>query len=48
MTEETSFYEELQQVFDCLPMDHINIMLREFNVILGREHLYKTTFGNDS
>ena len=48
MTEEASFYEELQQVFNHLPMDHIKIMLQEFNVILGREHIYKTTFGNDS
>jgi len=48
MTEEASFYEELQQVFDCLPMDHIKIMLREFNAMLGRERLYKPTFRNDS
>jgi hypothetical protein len=27
-TEETSFYEELQQVFDHLPMDHIKIIER--------------------
>ena len=47
-TEEASFYEELQQVFDHLPMDHIKIMLREFNVILGREHLYKPTLGNEN
>jgi len=48
MTEEASFYEELQQVFDHLPADHIKIMFREFNAILGREHLYKPTLGNDS
>jgi hypothetical protein len=47
-TEESSFCEELQQVFDHLPMDHIKIMLREFNDILGSEHLYKTTIGNDT
>ena len=47
-TEEASFYEELQQVFDHLPMDHTKIMLREFNAILGREHLYNPTFGNES
>jgi len=29
-------------------MDHTKIMLREFNAILGREHLYNTTFGNES
>jgi hypothetical protein len=29
-------------------MDHIKIMLREFNAILGREDLYKQTIGNDS
>jgi len=38
-TEEASFYEELQQVFGHLPMDHIKTMLREFNAILGRQHL---------
>ena len=47
-TEEASFYEELQQVFDQLPMDHIKIMLREFNAILESEHLYNPTFGNES
>jgi len=47
-TVEVSFYEELQWVFDHLPMDHIKIMLREFNAILGREYLYKPTLGNDS
>jgi hypothetical protein len=43
-----SFYEELQQVFDRLAMDHIKIMLREFNALMGREDLYRPTFGNDS
>jgi len=47
-TERASFYEELQQVFCHLPMDHIKIMLGEFNAVMGREHLYKPTFGNDS
>ena len=36
-TEKGSFYEELQQVFDHLPMDHIKIMPGEFNAVLGRE-----------
>jgi hypothetical protein len=48
LTEEDSFYEELQQVFDHLPMDHIKTVLGEFNAILGREDLYKSTFRNDS
>jgi hypothetical protein len=47
-TREASFYEELQQVFDHLPMDHIKIMLGEFNAIMWREHLYKPTIGKDS
>jgi hypothetical protein len=47
-TGEASFYEEFQHVFDHLPMDHTTIMLGEFNAILGREHLYKPTIGNDS
>jgi len=47
MTEEVSFYEKLQQVFDHLSMDHIKIMLREVNATLEREHVYKPTFRND-
>jgi hypothetical protein len=47
-TEEATFYEEFQQLFVHLPKDHIKIMLREFNAILGREDLYKPTFRNDS
>jgi hypothetical protein len=43
-----SFYEELQQGFDRLAMDHIKIIFREFNAILGTEDLYRPTFGNDS
>jgi hypothetical protein len=39
MTEEVSFYEELQQLFDHLPMDHTKIMLGELNAIQGREDL---------
>jgi hypothetical protein len=38
-TEEASFYEKLQQVFDHLPMDHTKIMLGEFNATLETEHL---------
>ena len=47
-TDESSFYEELERVFDHLPMDHIKSMLGEFNAILGREDLYEHTLGNDS
>jgi hypothetical protein len=38
-TEEASFYEELQKVFDHLPVDHIKIMLGKLNAIQGREDL---------
>jgi len=48
MTEESNFYVELQQMFHQLHMDRIKIMLWEFYAMLGREHLYKPTFGNAS
>ena len=48
MTDESSFYEELERVFDHLPLDHNKIKLGEFNAILGREDLYKPTFRNES
>jgi hypothetical protein len=50
MTRRASFYGELKEVFYHLLMiltDHIQIMLREFN-ILGTEDLYKPTLGNES
>jgi len=37
--DEAIFREELQQVFDHLPIDHTKLMLREFNAVLGREDL---------
>ena len=47
-TIKASFYQELQQVFGHLPMDHIKTMFGEFNAIMGREDLYKPTIGNDN
>jgi hypothetical protein len=36
---EAIFDDELQQVFDHLPIDHTKLMLGEYNVVLGREDL---------
>jgi len=43
-----SFYEELEQVFVPFPKYHMEILLGEFNVKVGRENIFKLTIGNDS
>jgi hypothetical protein len=43
-----SFYEELQHVFDKFPKYHIKILLGDFNAEVGREDIFKPTFGNES
>jgi exonuclease III len=42
------FYEELEHVFDKLPKYHMNILLGDFNAIVGREDVFKPTIGNES
>jgi hypothetical protein len=41
-----SLYEESEQVFDHFHKDHMNILFRDFNEKLGREVIFKSTFGN--
>ena len=43
-----SFYDELQQVSNHFPKYHMKILLRDFNVKLEREDIFKLTIGNDS
>ena len=43
-----SFYEKLEQVFDHFPKYHKKILLRDFNVKLGREDIFKPRTGNES
>jgi exonuclease III len=43
-----SFYEELEQVFNQLPMYHIKILLGDNNVKLGRKDYHKPTIRNES
>jgi exonuclease III len=43
-----SFYEELEQVFDCFPKYHTKIRLGDLNVKLEREDIFKLTVGNES
>jgi exonuclease III len=40
------FYEELEQVFDKLPKNHMKILLGDFNAKVGREDIFKPTVGN--
>ena len=43
-----SFYEELEQVFDHFPKNHIKILLGDFNAKVGRQNFSKPTTGNES
>ena len=43
-----SFYEELEQVFHNLPKYHTKILLGDFNALLGKEVIFKSTIGNKS
>jgi exonuclease III len=42
------FHEELEHVFDKLPKCHMNILLGDFSVIVGKEDIFKSTTGNES
>jgi hypothetical protein len=41
-----SFYEELEGAFDKFPKYHLKILLRDFNVKVGKEDIFKPTIGN--
>jgi hypothetical protein len=43
-----SFYEELERVFDQIPKYHTKLSLGNLNVKVKREHIFKTTIGNES
>jgi hypothetical protein len=43
-----SFYEELEQVFDQFPRNHMKILLGDFNANVGREDMFKLIIGNES
>ena len=43
-----SFYEELEQVSDHFPKQHMKIVLGDFNSKVGRENIFKPTTGNES
>jgi hypothetical protein len=42
------FYEELEQVFDKLPKNHMKILFGGFNAKVGSEDIFKPTIGNES
>jgi endonuclease/exonuclease/phosphatase family metal-dependent hydrolase len=43
-----SFYEEMERVFDKVPKYRIEILLGDFNAKVGKEDIFKPTFGNES
>ena len=43
-----AFYEELEQVFDHFPKYHMKMLLGDFNAKVGRENIFKPTFGQES
>jgi hypothetical protein len=45
---EDSFNEELDCVSHQFPRYDIKILLGDFNAKVGREHIFKPTFGNES
>jgi hypothetical protein len=43
-----SFYEKLERLFDKFPKQHMKILLRDFNVKVGREDIFRQKIGNVS
>jgi len=43
-----SFYEEVELIFDNFPKYHMNILLGDFNVKVGRENIFNSTIGTES
>jgi len=43
-----SFYEELEQGFYNFRKYHMKILLRDFNVTVARENIFKPIIGNES
>jgi hypothetical protein len=42
-----SFDEELEHIFDMFPKYHMNILLGDFSVKVGRGDIFKLTIGNE-
>jgi uncharacterized protein YcsI (UPF0317 family) len=42
------FYEELEQVSDKFPRYHMKTLLGDFNAKVGREDIFKPSFGIES
>ena len=43
-----SFCEEMERLFDQLPLYHMKILLGDFNAKVGRENTFQPTIGNES
>jgi len=41
-------YEEIERLFDQLPMYHMKILLGDFNAKVGRENIFQPTIGIES
>jgi formate dehydrogenase assembly factor FdhD len=44
----TSFYEELERVFDKFPKFHMEMLLGALNAKVGREDIFKLTIGYET
>ena len=47
MIQKINFCEKLEQVLDYFPKHHFEILSGHFNAKLGREDIFKPTFGNE-
>ena len=43
-----SFYEEIERLFNQLPVHHMKILLGDFNAKVGRENIFQPTIGIES
>ena len=43
-----SFYEEIERLFDQLPVYHMKILLGDFKAKVGGENIFQPTIGNES
>jgi len=48
MCQKIVFYEELEQLFDHFPKQHMKMLLGDFNVKVERENIFKPTIGQES
>ena len=42
------FYEEIEWMFNQLPVYHMKILLNDFNAKVGRENIFQPTIGKEN